>query len=129
MKRFIVLALVIVTLSGCSGLGKAAFGLLAGGGGPNVNAQVGKTNTQTLGTTTVNEQKVTFETARTVEQTADKQSLRAESIGTIEVTNVEPWVLVVLMFFAVIVGSAIDDPIKAGIKWLFRRRKNGIRAD
>ena len=123
MKRFIVLALVLVTLSGCAQVGKAALGVLSGGGGPNVNAQLGKTNVQTLGSTTVNEQKVTFETARTVEQTADKQSVRAETVGKIEVTNVEPWVLVVLMISIAVTAAAVDDYLKAGIKYLFRRRK------
>lgn len=59
--------MLITTLSACSP--GQVLGALTGGG-PNVaaNTQVGKTNTQTIGSNTINEQKIVRPQARTIVQ-------------------------------------------------------------
>jgi len=80
----------------CSNLNP--IGLLTGGG-PNVaaNTQAGKTNTQTIGTTTINEQKLVRPQARDIRQTADTNQVRSDNVETVVVNEVPVWVILLLI--------------------------------
>ena len=75
---------------GCSG--SKILGSLLGGGGPSVNAnvQAGKTNTQTIGTTTINENK-----AHKIVQTTGKVS--AERVENVTVNEWNIWLVILLV--------------------------------
>lgn len=108
-------------LLGCSG---SPLSLLTGGG-PKVaaNVQAGKTNTQTIGTTRVTEQRIVRPQARRdVVQSSDNNRVRSESVENVTVNEINPWVLALLMLFA---GFLIPSPkeIANGIIGLFRRKK------
>jgi predicted small lipoprotein YifL len=92
LKRWLAAMLLCLTLAGCGG----PLGLLTGGG-PNVaaNVQAGKSNTQAI-TATVLEQKLEAPAAQTVHQT-----------GTVKNTTTDPYVLALLMLFA---GFVIPSP-------------------
>lgn len=99
MKRsFLTLALFWV-LSGCSPGG--ALSLLTGGG-PNVaaNVQAGKTNSQSIGQTLLNDQKIVRPEARTIEQSVGDTGVRAETVEQVFNTNVDPWMIVFIAFLA-----------------------------
>jgi len=117
MKNILLFLTIIVGLSGCSQLGKAALGAVTGGG-PKVNAQVGATNSQTVGQTKNVSQKTTVQKAETFTQVAEDKSITGEKV---RVTNVDPWVLGLLMLFA---GFVIPSPkeIVRGTMELFRRK-------
>ena len=85
----------MLLMAGCSG---SPLSLLTGGG-PNVaaNVQAGKTNTQTIGTTTVTEQKLVRPQAKTINQTSDNNRVRAESVKTVVVNEVPTWVILLLI--------------------------------
>ena len=116
MRHIKALALVVL-LAGCGG----PLGLLTGGG-PNVaaNVQAGKTNTQTLGTSEVSEQTITRPQARSIEQSTGPVGTRAENIGSIHNTTLDPYVLALLMLFA---GFVIPSPseIARFVRGLFSR--------
>lgn len=82
-------------MAGCSG---TPLSLLTGGG-PNVaaNTQVGKTNNQTIGTSSVTEQKLVRPQARKIEQTADNNKVKADEVKTVVVNEVPPWVILLLV--------------------------------
>lgn len=117
MKMALALVLV-VTLSACGG----PMSLLTGGG-PNVaaNVQAGKTNSQTVGQSYVTEQKLVRPQARTIEQSTGEVGVRAEEVGNVHVTNVDPWVLAVMMLLA---GFLIPSPteIAKTIRGWFSRK-------
>lgn len=98
--------MLIISLNGCSQLGGAVLGTLTGGGGPNVaaNVQAAKTATQTLGKTEV-------------------QDIRAETVNqtTTNVTEIEWWVVGLLVVMAVIIGSLVDDIIRQTVQSLMKR--------
>lgn len=99
MRALGVLALLFL-LGGCAAAGKAAVGVLAGGG-PNVaaNVQAGKTNVQSLGATRVVDQRLENPQARTIEQSAGETQVRTERVETVVVRNDAPpwiWGLVIL---------------------------------
>lgn len=103
MRHIKALALVIL-LAGCGG----PLGILTGGG-PNVaaNVQAGKTNTQTLGTSEVQDQTITRPKARSIEQSTGDVGVRAETVGTVTNNSVDPYVLALLILFA---GFLIPSP-------------------
>lgn len=111
MKKLILAVTLAFTLAGCSGISPLS---LLTGGGPNVaaNVQAGKTNTQTLGTTQITEQKLVSPQAETIEQT-----------GTVNNTNVDPWIIALLCLFA---GFVIPSPneIAAKMRGLLRGRRS-----
>lgn len=97
MIRALTLTLALFTLSACDGL-SLAKGLLGGGKpGVNANAQIGRTNNQTLGVSRASEQRLDRAQARTIEQSAGETGLRAESVETVVVNETPPW-LIVLAF-------------------------------
>jgi len=90
--------LVAMMLASCSGVPGAILGTLSGGG-PNVaaNVQAGKTNSQTVGQSEVNEQKITNPEA---DQVVQDNSTNSE---------LPTWVWIVGIT-AFVVGWATDTP-------------------
>jgi hypothetical protein len=92
------------------------------GGGPKVaaNIQAGKTNSQTIGTTNNVEQKVEAPIiSRDLVQSSDTTDVKADSVGTVKVSNTEPWVILLL-----ILGWLLPSPQEIG-RWivsLFKRK-------
>lgn len=98
-SRTLLLPLVLiglVSLAGCSGTGALKF---LTGGGPNVaaNTQVGKTNSQTVGTSSVTEQKLVRPKARDISQTADNNKVKADSVQRVVVNEIPAWVVLLLI--------------------------------
>jgi cell division inhibitor SulA len=88
------------------------------GGGPNVaaNVQAGKTNSQTLGTTRITEQKTNNGDIQSVEA-----KVSAEEVEKVVVNEVQPWVVLLL-----ILGWLLPSPNEIG-RWitnLFKRKKD-----
>jgi len=85
----------MLLMAGCSG---SPLSLLTGGG-PNLaaNVQAGKTNSQTIGTTNVTEQKLVRPKARNINQTADNNKVRADKVETVVVNEVPVWVVLLLV--------------------------------
>jgi hypothetical protein len=116
--RLLLLLLVLTSIASCS---KSPLGLLTGGG-TNVlaNTQAGKTNTQTIGTTNNNDQRLEVGTAGKVTQANDKNSVKADSVGNVTVNEIPPWVILLL-----ILGWLLPSPQEIGrwIRSLFTRTK------
>lgn len=97
--RLLVLLLVLTgTVSSCGKINPLTF---LTGSGPNVaaNTQVGKTNTQTIGTTEVDEgQRIVRPNARNITQNSEENSnkVQSEKIETLVVNELDPKFL--LMF-------------------------------
>jgi len=117
LRSLVLLLALTLTLSSCS----SPLNLLTGGG-PKVaaNIQAGKTNSQTVGTTNNVEQKVDRPViSRDLVQSSDTTKVKAESVGTVEVSNTEPWVILML-----ILGWLLPSPNEIG-RWtlsLFKRK-------
>ena len=111
----------MLLMGACSGVNP--IGLLTGGG-PNVaaNVQAGKTNTQTVGTTTVTEQKLVRPKARDIRQTADTNRVKAESADTVVVNDLPVWVWIVAILLF-IVGWVTDTPATM-VKQMAQRKKS-----
>lgn len=94
-----------LALAACTG----PLGLPLGGGGPNVaaNVQAGKTNSQTVGTTTVNEQKLVRPKARTINQTADANKVNADRIENMQNNTNEAWLII-----AFAAALFLDSPLR-----------------
>lgn len=109
----------LVLTSACDG----PLSLLTGGG-PNVaaNVQAGKTNTQTLGSTSNISPTVSLRPNSRVEsinQSSGSRNVEAESVGTINVNEVPAWVMLIIVLLAA--GGAIgwvDNLVR-----LFRKKK------
>lgn len=101
------------------GCGKGPLSLLTGGG-PNVaaNIQAGKTNSQTIGTTKIVEQRTESGDIKSVEA-----KVSAESVDKVTVNEVQPWVILLL-----ILGWLLPSPNEIG-RWitniLTRKKSNG----
>lgn len=108
LVRLLLVSSGMLLMVACSNLNP--IGLLTGGG-PNVaaNVQAGKTNTQTVGTTTVTEQKLVRPQARDIRQTSDTNRVKAESADTVIVNDLPVWVWVVAILLF-IVGWVTDTP-------------------
>lgn len=99
-SRLVLLPLAfsgMLLMAACSNLNP--IGLLTSTPGVNTaaNVQAGKTNTQTIGTTTVTEQKLVRPQAKTINQTSDNNRVRAESVKTVVVNEVPMWVILLLI--------------------------------
>jgi len=90
----------MLLMAACSG---SPLSLLTGGG-PNVaaNVQAGKTNTQTIGTTTVTEQKLVRPQARKIQQTADNNKVRAGSVKTVVVNEIPVWAVAIFVLSVIV---------------------------
>lgn len=115
--RWLVLALFV------SSCGLTSF--IPTGKGTNVaaNTQVGKTNTQTLGTTTNSEQTIKVETVDGgIDQSNDTNKVNADSVDKVYIQDIPPWVLLLL-----ILGWLLPTPTQIAnetirfFKWLLRR--------
>lgn len=118
MKAVCFTALLLVLVS-CGG----PLDILTGGG-PNVaaNVQAGKTNTQTIGTTTVNEQKLVRPQARSIEQSTGQTHVKAEEVRKVVVNEIPAWIIIAFAV-ALLMDSPlrmIDDLVKA-----FSRKRKG----
>ena len=91
------------------------------GGGPNLaaNVQAGKTNSQTIGTTQVTEQKLVRPKARNIRQSSDTNKVQAEEVKTVVVNEVPMWVILLL-----ILGWLFPSPGEIGrsIRDIFKRK-------
>jgi len=87
MKKVIVVLLASSLLSSC-GLSNLPF--LGSGSGTNVaaNTQLGKTNNQTIKVETLE---------GTVEQSNDKNKVNTDSVENININEIPPWVLLLLI--------------------------------
>tara|TARA_R100000908_G_C3626367_1_gene69373 strand:- start:33 stop:368 length:336 start_codon:yes stop_codon:yes gene_type:complete len=102
--------------------------LLGGGGGPSVNAnvQAGKTNSQTIGTTNNTDQEVSVQTLEgNLNQSNDKNKVSTENVGNININEIPPWVLILL-----VLGWLAPSPQEMGRGLLtliatLRRKKDG----
>lgn len=88
MVRWVKVVALCTLLAGCG----AVNPLKLLGGGPNLaaNVQAGKTNSQTIGSTSITEQKLVQPRARTITQTADKNGIRGETV-TVNQAGISPW--------------------------------------
>jgi len=127
--RVTIFSLVLL-LAGCGATpaGFVAKKLIGGGGGPDIdaNVNVGKTNTQSVGTNRVVDQ--TVRNAGKVEQSADEIRVKAEAVETVVVNEgPSPWMLLI---YGLLMGFVIPSPaeIGRGILWLFRRKRK-VTAD
>jgi hypothetical protein len=104
---------LVSLLTGC---GASPLSLLTGGG-PNVaaNIQAGKTNSQTLGTTKIVEQKTESGDIKSVDA-----RVSAESVEKVTVNEVPPWVILLL-----VLGWLLPSPNEIGrfIRSLLKRNK------
>ena len=99
MARTLILLTILLTLPTC---GKLPLGILGGGSGTNVaaNVQAGKTNTQTLGTTKVQESRTEFKdtTVERYEQTQDQENtVKTDSVQNLTVNEIPAWVILLLI--------------------------------
>jgi hypothetical protein len=108
--RLLLLPLVLMLTVSCS---SGALGILTGGG-PNVaaNTQVGKTNTQTIGTTNNVEQRLENPVANTIKQSNDSNSVQADRVETVVVNEVPVWVILLLLL-----GWLLPSPNEMG-RWI-----------
>ena len=100
LVRLLLASSGMLLMVACSNLNP--IGLLTGGG-PNVaaNTQAGKTNTQTIGTTTINEQELVRPQARDIRQTADTNQVRSDSVETVVVNELPVWMIGVFLMLLV----------------------------
>ena len=97
MRNLIASLILGSLLSGCM---LNPMNLLGGGGGPSVNAnvQAGKTNSQTIGTTNNTDQEVSVQTLEgNLNQSNDKNKVSTENVGNININEIPPWVLILLV--------------------------------
>jgi len=119
-SRLVLLVLAfsgMLLMAGCSN----PLDLLTGGGvNTAANVQAGKTNSQTIGTTTVTEQKLVRPQARKIQQTADNNKVRAESVKTVVVNEYPVWLII-----AFAVALFMDSPVRwvEQILSLLKRKK------
>ena len=119
MIRALALVALLAALASCGG----PLGVLTGGG-PNVaaNVQAGKTNSQTIGQTSVTDQRIDGAQARTIEQSAGTTRVRSETVETIVIQEqVPPWIWL-LMAAAWVLDSPMRWP--GQIIAAFRKRKS-----
>lgn len=97
VKTVAILLLVVGLLSGCNSLNPLSF-LSSGGTNVAANTQIGKTNTQTVGTTKNTEQKIVVETLTgEIEQSNDDNKVSTESVGNLTINEIPPWVILLLV--------------------------------
>jgi hypothetical protein len=106
--RLSLLLLVLTSIVSCSSV---PLGLM---GGTNVaaNTQLGRTNTQTIGTTNNTDQRLEVGAAEKVTQANDTNKVKADSVQTVVVNEVPMWVILLL-----IVGWLFPSPNEIG-RWL-----------
>ena len=91
--RWLLVCSGILLMVGCSN----PLDLLTGGTNVIANTQVGKTNTQTIGTTKNLEQSIVRPQARDIKQTSDTNKVSADRVETVVVNEVPIWVILLLI--------------------------------
>lgn len=114
------LVMGISLTSGCSQLAGTALNAALGGGGPNVNAQVGREVTQQAVANQQDRSVTTGENSR-VSITETRDTVRTDSAENITVNQLPWWVFVSVVAGSVLLGTMIDDVIRAG--WNKLRQK------
>jgi len=122
-SRLLGLLLVSMLMASCSA---SPLSLLTGGG-PKVaaNVQAGKTNSQTIGTTSNNEQRLEVKTAEVVKQSNNNNRVSAETIDTVVNNEIPIWMI---LLFGLLCGFVIPSPkeIARGTINLFRSKGNKL---
>lgn len=116
--RFLLACLGILLMASCSN----PLDLLTGGGvNTAANVQVGKTNNQTIGTTSNTDQKIVRPKARDIRQSSDKNKVQADEVQTVVVNEVPVWVILLL-----ILGWLLPSPgeMGRGLYRLVTRKKD-----
>ena len=115
--RLLLACLGIALMVGCS----SPLDLLTGGGvNTAANTQVGKTNTQTVGTTQNTDQTIVRPQARDIRQSSDTNKVAADNVETVVVNEVPAWVILLL-----ILGWLLPSPGEMGrsLANILRRKK------
>jgi hypothetical protein len=96
-SRFRII-LVLTVLMATSSCGANPLSLLTGSG-PNVaaNTQVGRTNTQTIGTSRLTEQTLVSPQADTIKQVGGDTAVQADVVQKVVVNEVPVWVILLLI--------------------------------
>ena len=89
------------------------------------NVQAGKTNSQTIGTTSNNEQRLEVQSAEVVKQSNNNNRVSAETIETVVNNEIPIWMI---LLFGLLCGFVIPSPkeIARGITNLFRSKGNKL---
>lgn len=100
--RLLVIGGLCLALTACGGPLK-----LLTGGGPKVlaNGQAGRTNTQTVGQTKIQDQRIETATAETITQEAGDNSVRAQKVDRVVVNHTPIWLVI-----AAIIGWVLPSP-------------------
>ena len=116
MKTKIILLSGILLMVGCSN----PLDLLMGGTNVAANTQVGKTNTQTIGTTKNLEQSIVRPQARSIKQSSDTNKVSADEVETVVVNEYPAWLII-----AFAVALFLDSPIRMvqDLLGAFKRKK------
>lgn len=123
--RYLVLLVLLLGLMltpSCSG---TPLSLLTGGG-PNVaaNTQLGKTNTQTIGTTQIVEQKINNPTADKIVQSTDTNSVRSDKVDTINISSTPISTVIIAVLWSLFLWELpAPRDIARGIRNMFRFRR------
>lgn len=99
MRMLLASAMCLFTL-GCSGadlLGMAAGAIMPSAPGVSANVQAGKTNTQTLGQTELNETVLRDVTANTVTQNVGDVKVRTNKVERIVINETPAWTIWVVI--------------------------------
>lgn len=105
VSRSIVVALLCAPLSACSPLD--ALKLVSSGTNVAANTQIGKTNTQSVGGTSVTEQSIVRPKARDIRQSADTNRVRADQVQTVVVNEMPVWLII-----ALVIAVFLDSPLR-----------------
>lgn len=96
--RWLSLLLICAALGSCSKVADFVGGAIGGGPSIAANVQAGRTNAQTVGRTSVTDQRVEGTKARTIEQSAGDTHVRTESVQTVVVREDPPaWLLLMAL--------------------------------
>lgn len=114
--RWLLVCSGILLMVGCSN----PLDLLMGGTNVIANTQVGKTNTQTIGTTKNLEQSIVRPQARDIKQTSDTNKVSADRVETVVVNEYPAWLII-----AFAVALFLDSPIRMvqDLLGAFKRKK------
>ncbi len=115
--RWLYVLAITGFLAGCSG---GALSFLTGGG-PNVaaNVQAGRTNTQTVGQTVLNENRLGRAQASTIRQ-GETSEVSADKVDQVTVNHTNPYWLFAAFFLG---GLLMKSPLDRLWDWRDRRRQ------
>jgi hypothetical protein len=97
LNRFRMLT-VLLALTVTASCGSSPLSLLTGGG-PNVaaNTQVGRTNTQTIGTSRLTEQTLVSPQADTIKQVGGDTAVQADVVQKVVINEVPIWAILLIL--------------------------------